>query len=126
MSKKEDVFKVASLRKDIQEIIGIEEYENVYQSLGLAYHISKRHPECIIYLPFIASIIEEPEYIGINPNETGVSLELVKTFNNSVQIGIKLDAKKDYLYVATLHMITKEKIEYYVERGRLKKFDIGK
>lgn len=95
----------------------------IYQSAGLAKHILKRHPECLKYMGMISDIITAPDYIGINPNEKGCSFELVKVLSENVQIGIKLDSKDDYLYVATLHTITESKLRHSLDNGRLKKFD---
>ncbi|SCI69586.1 Uncharacterised protein [uncultured Roseburia sp.] len=72
---------------------------------------------------FIPSIISNPDYIGVNPNEPNASFELVKVLSENVQIGIKLDVKENYLYVATLHTITSGKLKYGIENGRLSKFD---
>ena len=98
-------------------------HEIIYQSPGLAKHILKRHPECLKYMNMIPSIISSPEYIGVNPNEGGTSFELVKVLSENVQIGIKLDARADYMYVATLHTITESKLKHGIFNGRLKKFD---
>ena len=67
----------------------------IYQSHGLVKHIQKRHPECLPYLNFLDSIIRNPDYIGINPNEISPSFELVKVLSENIQIGIKLDIKND-------------------------------
>lgn len=72
----------------------------IYQSVGLKKHISKRHPECTQYIKLIPSIISKPDYIGI-----------------------KLDSKDNYLYVATLHTITKSKLQHGIANGHLKKID---
>ena len=101
----------------------ISDYNYIYKSDGLIKHIEKRHPECVNYLSRLTEIISSPDYIGINPNETGKSFELVKIYDNNVQIGIKLDVTNDYLYVATLHTITDSKLRHGIENGRLKKFD---
>lgn len=71
----------------------------------------------------IPSIISQPDYIGINPNEPNISFELVKVLSDNIQIGIKLDSKDNYLYVATLHTITKSKLQQSISNGRLKKID---
>lgn len=96
---------------------------NIYQSNGLKKHISKRHPECLKYIGLIPHIIADPDYIGINPNEKHTSFELVKCISENIQIGIKLDIKDNYLYVAMLHTITDAKLKHSVQNGRLKKFD---
>ena len=75
------------------------------------------------YIDLIPQIISSPDYIGINPNEKNTSFELVKCISENVQIGIKLDAKDNYLYVATLHTITGSKLRHGIQNGRLKKFD---
>lgn len=71
----------------------------------------------------IPDIIASPDYIGVNPNENVKSFELVKVLNENIQIGIKLDIKKNYLYVATLHTITDGKLQHGLKNGRLIKFD---
>lgn len=96
---------------------------NIYQSNGLEKHILKRHPDCLKYLELVPYIITEPDYIGINPNEKTTSFELVKCISENIQIGIKLDTKDNYLYVATLHTITNSKLKHGIQNGRLKKFD---
>ena len=118
------IFSIAKFNKNFNQYLpkAIEQ-DDIYQSVGLIKHIEKRHPECIDYLPLLPSIIENPDYIGINPNESGTSFELVKIFNNNIQIGIKLDSRDEYLYVATLHTITDSKLNHGIQNGRLKKFD---
>ncbi len=118
------IFLIAKFNKNFNKYLSKSiEQNDIYQSVGLKKHIEKRHPECINYLPFIPDIIANPDYIGINPNESGVSFELVKILDNNVQLGIKLDVAEDYLYVATLHTITNAKLEHGIQNGRLKKFD---
>lgn len=95
----------------------------IYRSIGLEKHILKRHPECLHYVSMIPDIIASPDYIGVNPNESGTSFELIKVISENVQIGIKLDTTDDYLYVATLHTITNAKLQHNIQNGRIKKFD---
>lgn len=97
----------------------------IYRSEGLEKHIAKRHPECLPYLNYIASIIANPDYIGVNPREADASFELVKVLAKNIQVGIKLDRKNDYLYVATIHPITAGKLQHGLKNGRLKKFNVN-
>ena len=121
---KNKLFPIAPFNKLINKHLDYEfDYDYIYQSSGLEKHILKRHPECTDYLQHLPFIINYPDYIGINPNESGPSFELVKVFDKNIQIGIKLDVKDDYLYVATLHSITNGKLQHGLENGRLKKFD---
>lgn len=118
------IFPIASYNEKFNEYLLVQfKQDLIYQSFGLEKHIEKRHPECLPYLRFISSIISDPDYIGVNPNESGDSFELVKIFSENVQIGIKLDVKENYLYVATLHTITDGKLRHGINNGRLKKFD---
>lgn len=94
---------------------------NIYQSNGLEKHIAKRYPDCVKYIKLIPQIIAYPDYIGVNPNEKNTSFELVKCISENIQIGIKLDTKDNYLYVATLHTITDSKLKHGIQNGRLKK-----
>lgn len=92
----------------------------IYVSDGLNKHILRRHPNCQKYIKKIPEIINNPDYIGKNPKEPN-SIELVKVFNNNIQIGIKLDTNKNYLYVATLFDIKESKVQRRLNSGRLKK-----
>lgn len=118
------IFPIAAYNEKFNKYLPVQfDQDLIYQSFGLEKHIEKRHPECLPYLRFISSIISAPDYIGVNPNEQGDSFELVKIFSENVQIGIKLDMKENYLYVATLHTVTEGKLKHSIENGRLKKFD---
>lgn len=53
----------------------------IYRSKGLPSHIVKRkHYRCLKYIDYIPDIILKPDYIGINPNEQGKSIELIKRY----------------------------------------------
>lgn len=117
-----NIFPITSINNKLNSHLQFKPKTNViYQSSGLKKHIEKRHPECIEYLQYLPLIINDPDYIGVNPNEMNESFELVKIFDKNILIGIKLDTKDDYLYVATLHTITTGKLNHGLENGRLKK-----
>lgn len=92
---------------------------DIYASEGLNKHILRRHPNCQKYIEKIPEIINNPDYIGKNPKELD-SIELVKVFDDNIQIGIKLDTNKNYLYVATLFDIKESKVQRRLNSGRLK------
>lgn len=92
----------------------------VYVSDGLKTHMQNHnHANCLQYIPNIPDIISNPDYVGKNPKEPN-SIELVKTYADNIQIGIKLDTSKSYLYVATLFDIKQAKINRRLHSGRLK------
>ena len=83
----------------------------IYQSTGLiASDVDK--------LRYIPEIIANPDFIGKNPKEPS-SIELVKIMDGNIKVCIKLDARNNYFYVATLFEITTGKLESMIKSGRL-------
>ena len=88
---------------------------------NLRKHLEKRnHDNMIKYLSRISELIENPDYIGINPRERGRSIEYVIQLGENVLIGIKLDYKNEYFYIATMHEISQLKLNQRIKNGRLK------
>ena len=88
----------------------------------LSHLVKKKHMKCIPYLDCLDDIILNPDFIGINPNETIDSIEIVKRYEVGVLVGIKLNYKENYLYVSTIHEISESKIRRRQNSGRLKRF----
>ena len=126
MNEKSELLKVGKYNHRFNEILGIEIDElDIYRSKGLPAHMLKRkHFKCLKYIDNIPEIIEHPDYIGVNPNEQGISIELVKRYADNIMIGIKLDTDGNYLYVSTMYDIQKSKISRRLYSGRLKEFSI--
>ncbi|MCM1298108.1 MAG: PBECR2 nuclease fold domain-containing protein [Firmicutes bacterium] len=117
-----DLIEVGFYKKNFNVKLQIElPCLKICQSKGLKVHIQKRHPDCLQYLDYISDIIENPDYIGINPSEPN-SIELIKRFDLDIQIAIKLNADNDYYYVASLYNISPSKIQNRLKNGRIKKF----
>lgn len=93
----------------------------IYRSSRLINHIQRRHPAFVEYMDKLPEILSEPDYIGQNPKEPN-SIELVKMFEDNILVAVKLDTKKDYLYVASLYDISDGKLHNRIHSGRLKKF----
>lgn len=88
---------------------------------NLKKHLEKRnHDNMIKYLSRISELLENPDYIGINPRERGRSIEYVIQLEENVLIGIKLDYKNEYFYIATMHEISELKLNQRIKNGRLK------
>lgn len=124
MGDKDELLKVGEYSDAFNDILGIDiDNLDIYRSKGLPAHIVKRkHYKCLKYIDYIPDIISKPDYIGVNPNEDGVSIELIKQYADNVMIGIKLDTDGGYLYVSTMHDIQPGKIERRLHSGRLKRF----
>ena len=88
---------------------------------NLKKHLEKRgHDNMIKYLFRISELLEKPTYIGINTREKGRSIEYVIQLDENVLIGIKLDYKNEYFYIATMHEISHLKLNQRIKNGRLK------
>ena len=128
MEKKEDLLKVGKYNPMFNDILGIDIGDlEIYRSKGLPAHMVKRkHFKCLKYIDYIPDIILEPDYIGINPNEPGISIELIKRYTDNIMIGIKLDTDGEYLYVSTMHDVQESKISRRLHGGRLKELSVDK
>ena len=126
MEEKEELIKVGKYNSKFNEILGIDIQDlEIYRSKGLPSHMVKRkHFRCLKYIDYIPDIIQTPDYIGINPNEQGASIELIKKYADNVMIGIKLDTDGKYLYVSTMHDVQESKISRRLHGGRLVKFSV--
>ncbi len=121
------LLKVGKYNLIFNDILGINISDfDIYRSKGLPAHMLKRHHEkCLKYIDYIPDIIQSPDYIGINPNETEVqSIELIKRYRDNILIGIKLDKDNDYLYVSTMHDISESKMQMRLFSGRFKEFNV--
>ncbi|MFZ2539311.1 MAG: hypothetical protein WAX04_10475 [Oscillospiraceae bacterium] len=96
--------------------------ETIYQSIGLKVHVSKKHSHCLKYLNSISEIISSPDYIGCNPKESS-SIEFIKCYDENIKVAVKLDTRKNYLYVASLYDIKDAKLQTHLHSGRLKEFN---
>lgn len=126
MSDTDELVIVGKYNTKFNNILGINLPElEIYRSNGLKTHMIKRkHFKALKYINNISEIINSPDYVGINPNEEGKSLELIKVYKDNVMIGIKYDERKNYLYVSTMMDIHQSKIDRRLHSGRLKSFII--
>ena len=126
MDEKEQLIKVGKYNLDFNALLGIEIDElDIYRSKGLPSHMVKRkHYKCLKYIDYIPDILIDPDYIGINPNEDGDTIELIKVLDKNILVGVKLDIDENYLYVSTMHEIQESKLQRRIHGGRIKKFDI--
>ena len=128
MEHKDELLRVGKYNTDLNDILNINIGElEIYRSKGLPTHMVKRkHYNCLKYIDYIPEILSDPDYAGINPNEKGMSLELVKRYSDNVLIGIKLDTDGEYLYISTMHDIQEAKIQRRLFSGRLKQITVDK
>ncbi|KXB66678.1 hypothetical protein HMPREF3181_00566 [Parvimonas sp. KA00067] len=114
------------VKDSIKDLLGIksELSEIEYSRHGLKRHIEKRkHYDVIKYIDDVENIIENPDYVGINPNENKISLEYVKCLEKNVLLALKLNKTKDKFFIASMYTINDYKLESRKFSGRLKKVD---
>ncbi|MDD7383611.1 MAG: PBECR2 nuclease fold domain-containing protein [Peptoniphilaceae bacterium] len=114
--------------EDIKKILNIEtDVNRLVISNGLKKHLIKHnHRNVLKYYDNIENIINNPDYIGKNPNEKEVSFECVKILDDNLLVAVKLDKKRSYFYVASFYEITESKLKSMLKSGRLKKFVLTK
>ena len=110
------VFKILDI--DIAEL-------DIYRSTGLPAHMVKRkHFNCLKYIDDIPDILENPDYVGVNPNEKDKSIEFVKKYSKNVLLGVKLEKEGQYLYISTMYEVQESKLNRRLYSGRLKEMSV--
>lgn len=121
---KDNQIEVGIYYKKLNEITGLNlPILKIYRSLGLSVHMKKqKHFDCLKYIDDLPFIIQNPDFVGVNPNEKGKSIEIVKVMDKNILVGIKLDKSGEYYYVATMFSIQQSKLKRRLHSGRLKRF----
>lgn len=85
-------------------------------------HIRCKHPvEFVKHLQDIPDIIENPDYIGVHPRQGGV--EFVRMFEeNGVMVSVRPSAKST-LFVRSIYAVTDERVQSYLQKGTLIRFE---
>lgn len=114
------------VKKQIKELLGIQSDVNVikYSKNNLEKHLLKRnHIEALKYFDKIEDILEEPDYVGINPNEKSECLEYIKVFDKNILVALKIHSSEEFYYIPSMYTITDYKLQSRLFSGRLKKVD---
>lgn len=126
-----DYKKVGKIKISISELLELDLPKTVYASPGVINHIKKRHGRQFNkkmkdnIIDIIEKVIKEPEYVGLDyrGGNTG-SIELIKKVDNIILLlGLEIDSKEKYIYVATMYPITLSKMNARIYRGRLIKIE---
>ena len=117
---------IAHISKQIIDILNLNLPPNtpVYIGASNIEHIKNRHPyEFDKYYQDISLIINNPDYVGLNPKDN--SILMVKLFqidNEYIRVAVKVTSK-NICYAKTLHLLSSCNAERYLEKGTLKKLD---
>lgn len=122
------LIEVGEFYQELNDIVGSNlPLQKIYRSKGFPTHLIKqKHFNCLKHIDYISDIIANPDYVGINPNESGDTIELIKVLDKNILVGIKLNIDGDYLYVSTMHDVQESKLQRRLHSGRIKKFIIDK
>lgn len=126
--EEDNLIEVGEFYQKLNDLTGTNlPLKKIYLSKGLETHLIKQnHSNCLKHIADITDIIENPDYVGINPNQSENSIELIKMFSENILVGIKLDVDNDYLYIATMHDVQESKINRRLHSGRIKRFIVDK
>ena len=124
MSSEKNIY-VGEYNKIFNELLNINiSQTTIVRSKGLPTHLLKsNHSNSMKYIDYIPDIIKNPDYIGINPNESKDSLELVKRYKDNVLLGLKVDSVNNTLYVSTMYDLQEQKLQRRLFSGRLISFN---
>ena len=114
------------VKKQIKELLGIQSDVNVikYSKNNLEKYLLKRnHIDALKYFDKIEDILEEPDYVGINPNEKSECLEYIKVFDENILVALKIHSSEEFYYIPSMYTITDYKLQSRLFSGRLKKVD---
>ena len=121
-----ELIKVGKYDLKYNKILDIDIAElDIYRSTGLPAHMVKRkHFNCLKYIDDIPDILENPDYLGVNPNEKDKSIEFVKKYSKNVLLGVKLEKEGQYLYISTMYEVQESKLNRRLYSGRLKEMSV--
>lgn len=120
------LIEVGEFYQELNDIVGLNlPLQKIYRSKGFPTHLLKqKHFNCLKHIDYISDIIKNPDYVGINPNEKGDTIELIKVLDKNVLVGIKLDINENYFYVSTMHDVQESKLQRRLHSGRIKIFTL--
>ena len=87
-------------------------------------HIKNRHPyEYDVYYKDIGTIINSPDYVGLNPKDGSILLvKLYKINTDYIRVAVKITSSGK-CFAKTLHSLSTCNAERYIKKGTLKRID---
>ncbi len=116
--------KIGTIKKEIIDILGLNlKYDTpIYIGESNYRHILEKHKSDFIkFGVYIDNIIENPDFVGINPKDK--SIEYVKEFkieDEFVKVAIRVSGKGNY-FVKSMYSIPEYKVKKFLHIKRFKK-----
>lgn len=109
---------------DLLQLTDVQPNSPVYIGETNIAHIRSRHPyEYEKYFQDIATIISEPDYVGINPSDQSISFVKEYRFASEyIRVAVRVTAGGKF-YAKSLHLLSSCNTERYIKHGTLKKLD---
>jgi len=87
-------------------------------------HIKNRHPyEYDVYYKDIGTIINSPDYVGLNPKDGSILfVKLYRINRDYIRVAVRITAGGK-CFAKTLHSLSTCNAERYIEKGTLKRLD---
>ncbi len=127
MKKTNTIRKVGKIKQNIIDLLQLRNIKAdtpIFIGTMNEQHIEKRHPyEYDKYFNDIENILDQPDYIGINPKDN--SITYVKEYiiaSEYIRVGVKVSAK-GIAYAKTLHLLSTYNAERYIQKGTLIKIN---
>ena len=122
--------KVGKINLDLFNEMGFDFDRTVYASPGVINHIIRHHAKQLTrnvkdnLVSVIKTIISDPDYITLDKVRGGITrIEFIKKIDSILLLGLEVDTENQYIYVATLYPITKNKLESRRYSGKLISYD---
>jgi len=117
--------KVGEINQRVIDLLDldIEAGTPIFTGKSNIVHMQKNHAlDYKVYRKHIPAIIENPDYVGINPKED--SIEYVKIFEidgNFVKVAVRVSDSGNF-YARTIYARELDKLEKFIESGNLTKY----
>lgn len=121
-----DSKQVGTLQSSVIEALGLTEKMGtpIYLGKSNIEHMKSSHPaDYEKYGGQIHLILEEPDYVGINPKDS--SIEYVKEFfvnNEYVKVAVRVSVNGTY-FARSLYVLNSNRVKNFISKGNLKPLD---
>ena len=117
--------KVGAVTQRVIDLLKLNMTEGtpIYIGQSNINHMLQSHPEDYRrYKEQIPNILEQPDYVGINPSDNSIEYVKVFIFNDeSVKVAVRI-SRGGKLYARTIYARDLQKMERFVQKGYLLKY----
>ena len=114
--------RIGTIKKNVILILGLDIPDGIPIYLGQTniQHMQNKHPsDYQKYGDKISDILENPDYIGLNPADG--SLEYVKEYmmdNEFVKVAVRVSGNDTY-FARSLYILNNNRVQNFIKKGTL-------